>query len=219
MTRKSLGIWIVLLLVLGCCLTCFAHIPAFAVESGPTTDRGPTVTFDLKISKVDQGTGLPVGGAEFLLAREDGSYLRMEKRDTLLWTETEGEGTVLVTDDKGTFTVKGLEPGIYYLTETKAPNGYELLTESVRIEITPEYAQLGDGAREVTGLAVQCEGGEVCHNSADRWDYVEIKVKNAYGTVLPATGGMGTAVFYVFGMVVLFVVALIVVAKRILPVQ
>ncbi len=213
MARKRLGICVVFLLVLGCCLTCFAYIPASAET------QGPTATFVLKISKVDQGTGLPVGGAEFLLSREDGCYLGLENRDTPLWTKTEREGTVLITDDEGAFTVKGLTPGIYYLTETKAPNGYEPLESPVKIEVTPEYAQLGNGVREVTGFAVRCEGGEVCRNTTDKWDHVEIKVENAYGTVLPATGGMGTAMYYMFGMVVLFVAALIVVAKRFLPEQ
>ncbi len=216
MARKVLGVCVIFLLVLGCCLTCFAHIPAFAEEGLPD---GQTVTFVLKISKADQGTGLPVGDAEFLLSREDGSYLKLASRNTLLWTRTEAEGTLLVTNGEGAFTVKGLPTGIYYLTETKAPKGYELLEEPVRIEVVPEYAQIGNGVREVTGLAVRCEGGEVCQNTTDRWDYVEIKVENAYGTVLPATGGMGTAVYYMFGMVVLFVAALIVVAKRFLHEQ
>ncbi len=214
MARKALGVCVIFLLVLGCCLTCFALIPAFAEEGLP---EDQTAAFVLKLRKVDQGTGLPVGGAEFLLSREDGTYLTGE--ETPLWTKAEGEARTLVTHEDGTFTVEGLPPGSYYLTETKAPNGYELLGAPVRIVVTAEYALLGNGVREVTGFAVQCEGGQVCSDTGTPWDLVEIRVENAYGTVLPATGGMGTAIYYLFGMVVLFVAALFVVAKRLLHEQ
>lgn len=204
MARRGACICIVFLLVIGCCLAC---IPAYA------EGNDLPVTFALRICKVDDGTGLPVGGAEFRLSREDGAYLTEDRQ----WSKNETEAMTLVTDDTGIFMVETLTPGVYALTETKAPKGYELLAEPVRIEVVPEYARIDDGMGEVTGFAVQCEGGQVCEEPDGAWNLVEIKIENAYGTVLPATGGMGTAVFYMFGMVVLFVAALIVVAKRLIP--
>lgn len=203
MVRRAACICVIFLLVLGCCLACF---PAYA------EGNNIPVTFVLRICKVDEDTDLPVGGAEFCLSREDGSYLTEDRQ----WTETENEAATWVTDDAGSFEIEELVPGVYYLTETEAPKGYELLGAPVRIEVAPEYAQLDDGTGEVIGFTAQCEGGEVCE-STEGWDRVEIKIKNAYGTVLPATGGMGTAMFYMFGMAVLFVAALIIVAKRFLP--
>ena len=218
MIRKGLGICILLLLVLGCCLGFYAAIPAYAETVDPGMDRRSADPFALKVSKVDQGTELPVGGAEFLVMGEDDTYLKLQQGEPHRWIRAEEEGTVFVTDEEGTFTIEGLQPGVYYLKESKAPNGYEQLLEPVKIDVRAEYASLGGGAHEVIGFTAHCEGGEICSNSTDRWDLVEVRIENAYVSILPATGGMGTTMYYMLGMVVLFAAtfaaALIIVARR-----
>ncbi len=181
--------------------------------TGTTVPHSAVVfTYALDVHKIDMGTRLPVGGAEFLLYGENGSYLRLGAEGELLWG-TEAEATILATDDSGLITVKGLAPGTYYLKEIKAPNGYNMLAEPVKIEISVQYTVNTEGLTEVSDLMVRVDEGELSHSSTVGKSSVDVEIENAYGTTLPSTGGMGTAMYYMLGVAVLFATALIFVAK------
>ena len=60
------------------------------------------------------------------------------------WTTDESAASVLDTDEKGAISLRGLDEGIYYLKETKAPAGYNLMETPVKIEIIPVYTENGD---------------------------------------------------------------------------
>lgn len=80
----------------------------------------------------------------------------------------------LVTDKTGELFVEGLKPGKYKLKEIKAPKGYTLLTKDIDFEI-----------------ACDNEGNElIITNSKQGWD-------------LPSTGGIGTIIFYIVGLVIM----------------
>ena len=104
----------------------------------------------------------------------------------------------------GDITIKGLDDAVeYYLYETKAPAGYNRLTEPVKFKINATYTsadsrpavstKVGDEAA-VTGLTVS--------------------VENNAGTTLPSTGGMGTTVFYVVGGGLMAVAVVLLVTKK-----
>lgn len=104
----------------------------------------------------------------------------------------------------GNITIKGLDDAVdYYLYETKAPAGYNRLTEPVKFKITATYnsadscpavlTKVGDEAA-VTGL--------------------KVSVENNAGTTLPSTGGMGTTVFYVVGGGLMAVAVVLLVTKK-----
>ncbi len=122
--------------------TCDAPNPkTVTIEAGKTTE----VTFtnrlkpgEILIQKVDPH-GEPLAGAEFLLEwSEDG-----QQWQTVTYTDSldvqEGtctsEGFVegkLTTGEDGLVRFTGLSPGsLYRVTETKAPEGYQLLSEPV----------------------------------------------------------------------------------------
>lgn len=109
------------------------------VKSGETTE----ITFsnvlrpgEISILKVDT-LGTPLAGTHFLLEwSEDGqSWAPVTYTDSLLVaygtsTSKNLKDGVLVSGDDGLVTFTGLLPDSYYrLTETKAPSGYQLLTE------------------------------------------------------------------------------------------
>lgn len=80
----------------------------------------------------------------------------------------------LVTDKTGELFVEGLKPGKYKLKEIKAPKGYTLLTKDIDFEI-----------------ACDNEDNElIITNSKQGWD-------------LPSTGGIGTIIFYIVGLVIM----------------
>lgn len=99
--------------------------------------------------------------------------------------------TEVITDQNGATSFDGLANGTYYLLETAAPDGYNPLTQAVSVTIQNTDA-------ETKNLSITTD------------------VENMTGSVLPETGGMGTTVFYSFGiMLILAAVVLLVSKKRI----
>ena len=82
----------------------------------------------------------------------------------------------LVSPEEGVITVKGLSEGDYVIEETKAPDGYAKLKNTINKTIS------------VDGNAPQTVN-------------VEEKVTNKTESWLPETGGMGTVIFTVVGVV------------------
>ena len=93
-----------------------------------------------KQKKGDSNTNLR--GAVFSLyqAAADGSFNKSD--DPLASGLTTGsDGTVVLQDKKGN---QELESGIYYLVETKAPSGYEVIPSPVRLKISNGKVTVGD---------------------------------------------------------------------------
>ncbi len=121
------------------------------------------------------------------------------------WTTDEDAASVLDTDSKGALSLRGLDEGIYYLKETKAPAGYNLMETPVKIEIIPVYTESGDEVSVTVNYKVDDK----------EQDSNTVGVRNSSGSTLPVTGGIGTVIFYVLGTVlVLGAVVLLIVKKR-----
>ena len=120
------------------------------------------------------------------------------------WTTDESKASVLDTDAKGAIAVRGLDEGIYYLKETKAPAGYNLMETPVKIEIIPKYTQTGDEVSVTVNYKVDDKEQE--SNT--------VGVRNSSGSTLPVTGGMGTVIFYVLGGALFVGAAVLLVVKK-----
>jgi len=118
----------------------------------------------------------------------DADKLENEKRTT----------TKLVSDNNGKIKIKGLDAGTYVLKETKAPVGYNLLTEEKEIVI--------EKATSETGFKVSVGGTTVD----------VLNIQNNTGGQLPGTGGIGVQIFFGIGgaMAILLAVAFIFYRKR-----
>ena len=124
------------------------------------------------------------------------------------WVERYGESNVIITSGTdGVFNISGLDDGTYYLREIKAPDGYNLLEDDLKIVITATTANgqtwNGDAATALTGLNVTTQLGDeeaVAPVAGDTTDgAVAITVENNGGSTLPETGGIGTTIFYAAG--------------------
>lgn len=151
-----------------------------------------TAEFDLtKVDSVDKTKAL--AGAEFELydAAENGNRIYVRVDDNGSYTVTATENAVkIVSGTDGKFIIKGLKQGtIYYLQETKAPNGYTL--PKARIAVEPN--QKTDLTKVIT-------------NTGD--------VTNTKGTTLPSTGGMGTTIFYALGAALAIGAGVILVTRK-----
>lgn len=107
-------------------------------------------------------------------------------------------GTV-ESPENGIFYEGDLEYGIYYLTETKAPDGYNKLAEPVKVEIGEKGVSVCNPNQKDT-INVTIEPVE---DKEQKLSVYEIKIPNSTGYELPHTGGSGTYPFAI-GSAVLF---------------
>ncbi len=165
-------------------------------EGGTTTatikDDVTTFTFQLDVLKTDDATtnATPLQGAEFTVYT-DADCQTAYKNDTI----TSGDAMVLTTDSNGMATGTGLKDGTYYLKETKAPDGYELYTGTITVVITAtKDATSGEYTGAYTYTVTMGTG------SATELTEAVVTVQDTPGETLPGTGGMGTMLFSVIGI-------------------
>lgn len=119
------------------------------------------------------------------------------------WQTLNGTTSVIMTSAaEGAFGVSGLDDGTYYLMEIKAPTGYNLLENALRLDIAAATANgqtwAGDPAAALTALTINVDQGGA-QNGDVGTGAVALTVANNQGATLPETGGMGTTLFYVIG--------------------
>ena len=167
----------------------------------------------------DNGKKIPLklDGAEFVLSRGTGDskeYVKLDGNANVIgWTKNQSEATVLKSDANGLFKVISLDAGTYYLKETKAPAGYNLIQSEITVVITATIGAGNDGKTTLTNLEVTADGTAGTGNVNS--GIVDITIANNKGSTLPETGGIGTTIFYtVGGILVLVAVVLLVTKKR-----
>ena len=128
---------------------------------------------------------------------------------------TENDASVLKSGEDGKFVVKGLDDGTYYLKETKAPSEYNLLASDIKLEIkaTTINKQDWNGTDNVlTAIKIKVNGNEE-PGDIDT-GIVSTTVENNKGSVLPSTGGIGTTIFYVVGVILMLGAGVLLVTKK-----
>ena len=138
-----------------------------------------------------------------LIANADGSYTVAPKDYTGTVTYT------MTTPDNGQISIKGLDDNAeYYLHETKAPDGYNTLTEPVKFKVN----KLDNNAYGNDGLTISATP-TVKFNDTDSTS-LAFNVKNNRGTTLPGTGGIGTTIFYVVGGGLMVAAGVLLITKK-----
>lgn len=179
-------------------------------NDGHTThDTTRTYVWEFKIYKYTKGAEesetVDLPGAEFVLYKksdETKSYLTASGNKLLTgWTKEENLATKFTSDNNGNISISGLDAGEYYLKETKAPDGYNKLTDDIKVVLTREYNESTN-----VGTASFAYSNETKAN--------KVEVENNAGTTLPSTGGMGTTVFYVVGGGLMAVAVVLLVTKK-----
>ena len=111
------------------------------------------------------------------------------------------DGTAaLTTGTDGKLTLKGLVPGTYKLKETKAPAGYVLSAGETEITIADtDFDGIPDSKEQPTTDTTTTQTTEKDKDNG----LVSITVENTKGFTLPRTGGIGTVLFSMIGIVLM----------------
>ena len=146
-------------------------------ETGEMTVEQITVTYvykkvegSIEITKVDKKDNSKL---------IEGATFRVEKLNENGEVDEEFSYQELTTNKDGKVKFEGLEVGKYRVTETRAPQGYELSKESIEIEITKENRD------------------------------IRLTAENELKLVLPETGGVNNNIIFIMSGLVIIVVAII----------
>lgn len=157
----------------------------------PTPDNVSGFFEIVKYNSYDKNQRL--AGAEFAVYRAVASV--EEATDTVVCDGIQyavapvyvnGAQLVLTTDENGTAVSPELPCDTYYLVETKAPAGFNLLTEAVKVTVR---------SSEMTTVST-------------------VEIPNEPGSLLPETGGMGTRLFLILGSTMMAAAAVLLVTGK-----
>ena len=207
----------------------YSNNPNQTGDGTPTTSNTPkdevlVFTYELDVTKVDgQNNETKLANAEFVLLNSDkAKAAKVADGKFVEWvavttnedgTVTYPEGTTLTSGSDGKFVIAGLDAGSYYLRETKAPAGYNLLKDDISVTIAATLDKTENNPA-LTALTISVDNGEATNGDLTS-GIVSTNVVNNSGAQLPETGGMGTTIFYVLGgVLVLAAVVLLVTKKR-----
>lgn len=163
--------------------------------TGKTPEDKVTVfTFKLVANKVAQNNE-PLSGAEFKLEKKAGND----------WVDA----VTATKNTEGTeFTFIGLDAGVYRLTETTTPRGYNTIAP---IEFTIEATHETNSADpKLTELKVTPDE----KFTVDADNTITTTIVNQKGSELPGTGGIGTTIFYIVGGLLMAVAAVLLITKK-----
>lgn len=184
-------------------------------KPGETTTTTPseakTPTYPLDINKIKKGSDEKLAGAKFRLYSSEADAKANDESKAIkvspvvadvagnyvvdpASTITEFESVKSIEGKGYNLHLNGLAAGTYYLVETKAPDGFNKLTDPIKVTIT----KTGDAEWTIS------KGDTVVGDKI-------IDIENSTGSLLPSTGGAGVIVFagvailLVFGVAVSFI--------------
>lgn len=163
-------------------------------------------TYQLDTTKVDSANPeTKLKDAQFRLYNSDKTKSAEIKDNKIVkWVDGDA-GTVITTPEGGVFNIKGLDADTYYLKEIKAPAGYNLPTGDdayFKFVIAASLTVGDDGKGKIESLTITPGKGQAADGDIPTGK-VEMNITNTSGSTLPETGGIGTAIFTVVGLLVM----------------
>lgn len=193
-------------------------------EGDTPFDIAIVFTFIPEVDKVNSKLE-PLTGAEFTISK----LVKGEDGKEAEWaTVKRADGTdyayKMTVDTAGThFSFKGIDDGIYRVTESKVPDGFNK-ADDIYFVVEAKH----DVKNKLTELIVKDLAGNVLGSDVNGQTVIKdvftvtrstgtatTTIINQEGVVLPSTGGIGTTIFYIVGgVLVVGAVVLLIVRRR-----
>lgn len=170
------------------------------VSKSTITDGASVYTYGAEITKINTVNGSPLKNAKFVLYRVVNGvkrYALIDANGLIIGDTTEMPDANLISDDNGKFEIYGLDGLLYHLEEVTPPEGFNKMDAPVDITLKGTYGN----DHKLSTLVGTVDG--VATNGDKAKGVINFEVRNTPGSVLPATGGMGTTIFYIAGAVLL----------------
>lgn len=177
-------------------------------------DKVAVFTYELVANKVTEGPEGTVAleGAGFTLYKYNANSAEDDKY----------EQVGAERKDVTTFEFKGVDAGEYKLVETTVPTGYNkaedmYFTVEAEVDVAANVTSLAiRGVRDANGAVIADASGNAVFSFAASTvaGSLTTDILNLKGVVLPATGGIGTTIFYVFGAILVVSACVLLVVKR-----
>lgn len=159
------------------------------VVPGDTDNQHNYGVYVYKYEEGDTSKALP--GAKFILVKANAAGTAPADPQEIV-------GEVATTDANGHVSWEGLKAGTYFVIETAPPAGY-------RLDSTPHAVVLSKTAATLDNPMTDAKDEEY---------YNKVEVPNTPGASLPSTGGIGTTIFYVTGLIMVLGASIILVSRR-----
>ena len=183
----------------------YSNNPKDESSIGKTPESTPVYVYTYQLNNTkhqDTEKGPALEGACFRLysdeACTDQSEVQLYQKDGFYYPIKDvlgKEAVEMKSAANGTFNVKGLDAGTYYLKEITPPDGYSAC-KVIPVTIKADHSRNDQ---------VNLEGSNLTN------DIVNIK---AGGITLPSTGGIGTTIFYVIGGGLMVAAAILLITKK-----
>ena len=175
-------------------------------------------TYGVDVLKQFSDNGGNLRNVKFRLHNDtDDVFVIAEQKDGVYYAKgfaaKKADATTFVPNSSGHIVVKGLEDDTYSLTEIATDKGYVLLRDAVKIVIkTAENGQCEKCGAKLLTASATVNGKDVTMTDGNA--IVLLTVVNTPGFDLPKTGGYGTWMFTIGGVVLLGAAAFIVIRSR-----
>jgi len=157
-------------------------------------DKVTVFTYKLVVNKVDGESGEALKGAGFTLYKKDAVA-----GFVAVGPEVGGE-------ELSTFTWTGLDDGIYKLSETTTPAGYNTMAD-IEFTVTADH-EIESADPQLTSLSGNLATGELTSGTITK------DIENNKGTILPETGAEGTIAFITIGAILAAIAVVFLITRK-----
>ncbi|MBE5891392.1 MAG: isopeptide-forming domain-containing fimbrial protein [Lachnospiraceae bacterium] len=173
-------------------------------EGTGKTNKDIVIAFTYKVivNKVDENNQ-PLAGAEFTLVKvnENGDVIK--------------NYGVVKTQADTVFTFDGIDDGIYVLSETKTPDGYNTI-DDITFTVTADHTIISDDPA-LESLSATDDANVIEFTVSETDGMIDggliTDIVNQSGSILPSTGGAGRVAIYVIGAILVLGVGVVAVSK------
>lgn len=198
------------------------------IKVGVDANNNPIYTSNATSRTIDGGT---------TVAALENATFRFEAVEDTDYPDAYANGYTAITvttNAAGELNIKGLDEGVYKLTELTAPAGFIIDTTPHYVAIMPTYGTDEDGVKYLISYSIgwgdtaaaakagivksytMQNDGEYTVTKIEKSNITgsDTQIKNTRGLQLPSTGGMGTTLFYIIGAVLVLGAGILLVTRR-----